>query len=1394
MTSTQNFSDTTTHLSAQEKRLLLAQLLREKASSTKSYYPLSYGQKALWFLHRSAPKSSAYNTAFPVRIRSDVDVSALLSAFQKLIDRHPCLRTTFPMRDGEPVQEIHGYQQVCFKEIDASTWTEDELNRNVVEAYQRPFDLERGPVLRVSLFTRSQQDHVLLLTIHHIASDGWSLWMLLQELRLLYPAQKAGAQAALPPLAHQYTDYIDWQTTKLDGSKGGQLWDYWQHQLAGELPVLNLPTDRPRPPVQTDHGASHPFKLNEKLTQGLQELAQTEGATLYMTLLAAFQVLLHRYTNQEDILVGSPTSGRSQSEFAGIVGCFVNSVVLRGNLSGNPTFKQFLSKMRQTVLDAIAHQDYPFPLLVERLQPNRDPSRSPLFQTLFVLQKPQWRELADLITPSETVARVDWGGLDLEFFALPMQEGQFDLTLEMVEAKESLFGLFKYNTDLFDAATITRMLGHFQTLLEGIVANPEQCLSDLPLLTPAERQTLLVAWNDTRQDYPKHWCIHQMFEAQVEQTPDAVAAVFEDQPLTYRELNCRANQLAHHLQQLGVKPEVLVGICVERSLEMVVGLLGILKAGGAYVPLDPAYPPDRLAYVLQDADVSVLLTQHSLVKHQPDVEATRRFHLRATHTVCLDTDWLDISKHSAENLATAIHPYNQAYVIYTSGSTGQPKGVQIPHSAVVNFLTSMSLFPGLEASDVLLAVTTLSFDIAALEIFLPLTVGARVVIASREVAAAPSKLAVMLATSGASIMQATPATWQMLLESGWTGNQQQIAGKMSAPLKMLCGGEALPRELANQLLSLGASLYNMYGPTETTIWSAACRVEAGEEPVRIAQPIGNTQFYILDSHQQPLPVGVPGELYIGGAGLARGYLNRPELTAEKFIPNPFSHEEDARLYKTGDLVRYLPDGTIEFLGRIDHQVKIRGFRIELGEIEAVLAQHPKVREAVVIASEDIPGNKRLVAYVVPHQKTLTSSELRRFLKEQLPDYMLPSAFVMLEALPLTPNGKVDRRALPTPHTFNTTQAASFIPPRDSLEWQLAQIWSEVLSIHPVGVRDNFFDLGGHSLLAVRLMAKIQQQFGKNLPLGTLFQSATIEQLANILRQQTDSLAWSPLVTIQPGGSKPPFFCFPGAGGNVIYFHALARHLGTDQPFYGLQALGLDGESEPHTRIEEIAAYCMEALQTIQPQGPYFLGGHSSGGLVAFEIAQQLQKQKHEVALVAILDTEAPIPGRHPVSVDWDDAKWLTRIASVIERFLGKSLGISYDILHPLAADDQLNYIGEQLKTIGLLPPEAGLKQVRGLVQVFKANYQASEHYVPQEVYPTRVAFFRASEADVEDTATGEPSQIRQEPTWGWNQLAAEPVELHVVPGDHITMFAEPHVQVLAERLKFCLDTFSPRQF
>ncbi len=704
---------------------------------------------------------------------------------------------------------------------------------------------------------------------------------------------------------------------------------YWKQQLVN-LPTLQLPTDRSRSPMPTFRAARQCLALPQTVSEDLAKLSHQEGVTLYMALLAAFKTLLYRYTGQTDIVVGTVTAGRNQPEIQQLIGCFVNTLVLRTDLKDNPTFRQLLERVREVTLGAFAYQDFPFEKLVEELQPERNLGQNPLFQVAFVLQPPM----------SGVDSMLNWSQLDID-----TETAKFDLALELQERPEGLVGRFEYSTDLFNADTIERMVGHFQTLLEGIVANPEQKIAQLPLLTEFERQQL-AGWNNTETDYPKDACIHQLFEQQVERSPDAIALVFEDEQLTYKELNQRANQLAHHLRNLGVGLEVLVGICVERSLEMVVGLLGILKAGGAYVPLDPAYPPERLAFMLEDAEVAVLLTQARLVESIPKHQG---------RIVCLDTDWQIIERQSEANLISEVKLDNLAYVIYTSGSTGKPKGVQVLHSAVVNFLTSMRRCPGLTDQDTLLSVTTLSFDIAGLEIFLPLSVGGRLVMVSRSVATDGTQLLERLNDCVATVMQATPATWRLLLAAGWSGSPQ---------LKILCGGEALSRELANQLVEKGASLWNLYGPTEATIWSTIDRVENTEGTVCIGRPIANTQIYLLDEHLEPVPVGVPGELYIGGAGLARGYLNRPELTAQKFIVNPLSQEPSARLYKTGDLARYQRDGNIEYLGRIDHQVKVRGFRIELGEIEAVLSQHPDVRESVVMKREDASGNQRLVAYIV----------------------------------------------------------------------------------------------------------------------------------------------------------------------------------------------------------------------------------------------------------------------------------------------------------------------------------------------------------------------------------------------------------------------------------------------
>src|SRR5437588_198601 len=805
--------------------------------------------------------------------------------------------------------------------------------------------------------------------------------------------------------------------------------------------------------------------LSNNLSEALRTISQQQEGALFVALLAAFQTLLFRYTGQEDLVVGLPVASRNQVEVEGVSNAFVNMLPLRCDLSGNLRFGELLHQVHKVVSEAYAHRDLPFEDLIRELKLEQDLSRNRLVQVIFTLQ-----------TTSVSSPR----SIDLALSQVEIANGtaQYDVALVMTDTAQGLIGDLQYNTKLFEATTITRMVGHFQTLLEGIVANPEQRLSALPLLTEAELQQLLMERNATQIAYPEDSCLQQLIEDQVERTPDAVAVVFKDTQLTYRELNARANQLAHYLRQLGVGPEVLVGLCMERSLEMVVGLLGILKAGGAYVPLDPSYPAERIAFMLTDAQAPVLITQQNLTEHLPAHHA---------QIVCLDADMAVLGQQSEENLIPVTTSDNLAYVIYTSGSTGRPKGVQILHRAVVNFLMSMRQQPGLVAEDTLLSITTLSFDIAALELFLPLLLGARFIVASRDVVTNAMGLAEILALSHATVMQATPVTWRMLLAAQWQGNQH---------LKILCGGEALPSELAQQLLPKGASLCNLYGPTETTIWSTARKIEPEDKVITVGRPIANTQVYLLDAQLQLVPVGIPGELYIGGDGLARGYLHRPELTAERFIPHPFSTEPNARLYKTGDLARYRPDGSLEFLGRLDQQVKLRGYRIELGEIEALLSQHPTVRECLVLLREDGSGDKRLVAYILPAEAEARPpvSELRTHLQAKLPEYMVPAAFVEVQAWPLTPNGKIDRRALPAPERVRPQQGKAFEEPMTAAEHLLADIWSQLLGLDKVGIHDNFFELGGDSILGLRVIARANEM-GFRFTLKQLFQYQTIAQLA-----------------------------------------------------------------------------------------------------------------------------------------------------------------------------------------------------------------------------------------------------------------------------------------------------------
>jgi amino acid adenylation domain-containing protein len=1069
-------------LPPESKRELLAKLLQERANDAPAAYRLSNGQQALWFLHQSSPDSSAYNTAFAGRIVSEVNVEALRSVLQALIDRHPSLRTTFLMDDGELMQHVNGHQALQFERVDAAAWTFENLCERVAANYRRPFFLDCGPLIRASLFTRSERDHVLLLSFHHIVCDAWSIWLLLDEFHLLYPAATSGRKESLPSLASRYSDYVRWQRQMLAGPEGDLLEAYWRKQLSGELPILNLATDRSRPPIQTYRGATHFFTLSAKLIADLRTLAKAEQVTLYMTFLAAFQVLLHRYTEQDDIIVGSPASGRTRAEFAEIVGYFVNPVPLRANFAGRPTFKAFLRQIRQTVLGALAHQDYPFSLLIEKLRPRRDPSRSPIFQALFVHQKPQHTsDTADLLPLGDGSKPVHWGGLLWEPFPLAQMEGQFDLTLEIFEAGSAAL---KYNADLFDPDTVRRMALHFETLLETIVANPGLRILDLPLLTGLDRQQLLVAWTNTGVGLWQGQSIHQIIEAQVCRTPESVAVVFNGEKVTYRELNNRANRIAHHLRALGVGPEILVGICVERSIEMVVGLLAILKAGGAYVPLDPSHPRERLAFMLDDSGVSLLLTKEKFARTLSQLRAS---------VICLDG--LLPGELQDGNPVSGLKPENAAYVIYTSGSTGRPKGVVNTHGGICNRLLWMQDAYGLGAADRVLQKTPFTFDVSIWEFFWPLMTGARLVMARPGGHQESEYLVQLISAESITTLHFIPSMLQSFLAAKGVERCGSIRHVFSS-------GEALPYQLQERFFAcLEAELHNLYGPTEAavdvTFWR--CERESRRKIVPLGRPITGTQIYILDRNLQPVPVGVPGELHISGDGLARGYLNRPGLTAEKFIPNPFPSKTSSRLYKSGDLARYLPDGAIEYLGRLDHQIKIRGFRIELGEIEASLAKHSGVSQVMVVAHDEPQGERQLVAYVVPSSgNEPRSSELRQFLLRSLPDYMAPSRWVFLEAFPLGANGKLDRRALPIPASVRPRIDAAYVMPQTPMERELSEVWQKVLRVDVVGIHDNFFELGGHSLLLGQVHVSLQEIFGQNLSMPELFQFPTIHSLARYL--------------------------------------------------------------------------------------------------------------------------------------------------------------------------------------------------------------------------------------------------------------------------------------------------------
>ena len=1407
--------------------------------------PLSFDQQRLWLLEKLASTGAAYNIASAYLVRGNLQTEALKRSFSELVRRHQALRAFFIELDGQPIQVTAETVEWQLSTLDLShlppASREAEARKIAEREANQTFDLNCLPLWQVKLIRLDSETHWLLFAIHHIIFDGWSSDIFFNELVTLYEAECQGHPCVLPELTMQQGDFARWQQQRLQGKFLDDLLGYWTQKLGNNLQALDLPTDFPRPAQPTYKGATLSIQLEESLADGLRILSRQRQTTLFMTLLAAFKLLLFRYTGQTDIAVGTPIASRSRSELANTIGFLVNTLVLRTGLDGRESFLDFLDRVRVTTLEAYDCQDLPFDLLVKALRPERDLSYNPLFQVMFALGN------ADKSLPEQN-RTLTFKPLETE-----THTAQFDLTLEVEEINNKLEASIEYSTDIFQPETVRRMLENFKVLVAGIVANPQQPILELPLLSSSERHQLLEVWNrsqgvdeavpsqclnpeslelilslettdngvvgelthygdpanagaialalknflpelqkiarepgyvppqkisigetnlaelgiswdkDARARDAEVKCLHQHFTDRARETPHKVALSDRDQQLTYGELNAKANQLAHYLVALGVKPDMPVGVCFERSPDMVVALLAVLKAGGTYLPLDPSYPEERLEYIMNDARVEVALTQSDLTAKLSGIPQ---------HIVCLDKDRTAIAAKPQSEPAVDVALHHLAYIIYTSGSTGKPKGVMVEHQAASHFVRAAIAEYGITAADCSLQFASISFDLAIEEIFTCIAAGARLQLRTDDAIGTPSQFLRACKEWGVTVLNLPTAFWHQLVASA------QIQFPSAVRLVLIGGERALPNMVKSWQQQVGdyPRLINAYGPTEATVTATTFSISRSaniRQEVPIGRPLSNTETYILDQYGQPVPIGVPGELHIGGKSLARGYLNRPDLTQLRFVPNPFSHEANARLYKTGDRTRYLPDGSIEFLGRLDNQVKIRGFRIELGEIEAALSQYPGVRETIVIASEDTPGNAQLVAYIIESpEQPVSLAELRSFLQKHLPNYMVPAAIVPLKTLPLTPNGKVDLKALPKPSSLAVTEEATYVAPRTPLEETLAVIWTETLELPKVSVRDSFFELGGHSLQAIRAMARIENEFGIELPLSVLFQAPTVEAMAQQLAQAGAKSRWTPLVPLQTNGSKRPFFAIHGGHGEVLFYQALAEHLGEDQPFYALRALGNDYPDMAHKRIEEMAACYIEAIRKVQPEGPYSIGGTSLGGIVAFEMAQQLRNMGQATDPLIMFDTGgvddviSPLPLRERII---NAFRYIPKygIAETWHR-------ISIRLLKLFHTDSAVEFY----RATGELPQQAS-NVIKVWEAVWEANLEAIDRYNPQP-YAGKIVLLSAKD-------DGDSMWNRSSRDYGWGGYVEGGIESYDLPGTHIGMFQEPNVKQLAKALEQILE-------
>ncbi|AMO93273.1 D-alanine--poly(phosphoribitol) ligase, subunit 1 [Collimonas fungivorans] len=1329
--------------------------------------PLSFAQLRLWFLDQYAPGTGVYNIPTAWRIKGPLDFVTLERSLNEIIRRHEALRTTFNSEAGDAEQVIASEGRIELTMVDLSHGenASDRPDLLINSEAKQSFDLARGPLIRASLFRLTEQEHIFLLTVHHVIADGWSIGVLVRELNVLYRTYGSGHEPVLARLPVQYADFAIWQKEWLQGDLLQEQLDYWKRTLEGAPPVLELPTDRPRPAMLTHQGALFKFNFGAKLSLGLQQLSQSSGTTLFMVAATAFNVLLHRYSRQDDICIGYPVANRNRHEIEGLIGFFVNTLVLRTRLRSEQSFLSLLQQVKEALLDADAHQDLPFEKLVEELRPERNLSHSALFQVMLAMDNTAEAEL-DL--PGIESALVE-GGVGL---------AKFDLTLNIAQRQGQLHAVFEYNTDLFDEPTIARMAGHCCMLLEAIVVDPQTRIKDLPLLSEVERRQVLVEWNTTRSEFPTGRCVHELFEEQVARCPEAVAVVFEDRQLTYGELNARSNQLAHYLRDLGVEPDMLVAICVERSLEMVVGLLGILKAGAAYVPLDPEYPPERLAYMLEDTVAQVLLTQGHLEASLPK---------HACHWLRLDQDWGTVAQYSALNPPAVASPQHLAYCIYTSGSTGRPKGAMNSHGGVVNRLLWMQQQYRMDEQDRVLQKTPFSFDVSVWEFFWPLLCGARLVMAVPGGHQDASYLAQVFGSAAITVTHFVPSMLQAFLEL------PTLSSSADRLRLVFCSGEALPYAVCQRFLEQfpATELHNLYGPTEAavdvTYWH--CRPDNLRGKVLIGRPVANTQIYIVDASMSPVPIGVPGAICIGGVQVARGYLNRPDLTAEKFVPDPYG-EPGSRMYWTGDLGRHLPDGSIEFLGRIDHQVKIRGFRIELGEIESTLLQCEGVREAAVLAREDSSGDKQLVAYIVGNPEAgLSTVGMKSILQSILPKYMLPASYVFLEGLPLNANGKLDRNALPAPERLGAREG--YVAPRNSTEEGLAAIWAEVLRVDRVGVFDNFFELGGHSLLATRLALHVRRALNVDLPLRTIFEAPDVAGLATQIKIMMEKVKYADAVAIntesesglpsavlvQPGRIPVNLFCSPSIGGGVpTEYRQLGKAMDISPSIYCFTACDFKTRRLPlESTIEELSKSYVDEILSVQPEGPYFLCGYSAGGVIAFEMARQLALRGKEIGLLAMVDTTTENRIVYPAFYDDEEKKDWYDFFGILGRELVRAVAPTHDApFWSMPDSERIAMVFQVSMASGMAPSNIDIEDLRYLFTVSRAMLRIFRGYLPGE-YVGDIDFFL--QLSTEDN--GSAGEIEDNLGFWRSRIEGE-LRITRVNGNHQTMMMPPNVNVIAK--------------